>query len=86
MRKRRLILKGDVPSPANPPSGCRFHTRCWLRERLGRPPECTTTEPPLRAIAEGHRVACHFGEQVTLEAAAQAAATQSAVETAVDVD
>ncbi len=49
-RRRRIILKGDVPSPAAPPSGCRFHTRCWLRERLGNPERCTTEEPELRAL------------------------------------
>ena len=86
VRKKRLVLKGDVPSPANPPSGCRFHTRCWLRERLGNTPECSTTAPPLRVIAGGHRVACHFAEQVTAQAAQDVAATQSVIETAVEVD
>ena len=63
-RRRRIILRGDVPSPANPPSGCRFHTRCWLRERLGNPERCTTEDPPLRPLASGHEVACHFAEDV----------------------
>ena len=49
-RKKRLVLKGDVPSPAAPPSGCRFHTRCWLREQLGNPERCATEEPELRPI------------------------------------
>ena len=48
-RRRRIILKGDVPSPVNPPSGCRFHTRCWLREKLGNPERCVTEDPELRA-------------------------------------
>ncbi len=63
-RRRRIILKGAVPSPANPPSGCRFHTRCWLRDRLGNPKECETIDPEFREIAPGHRVACHFAERV----------------------
>ena len=63
-RRRRIILRGDVPSPVNPPAGCRFHTRCWLRERLGNPEECVTVEPPLRPLAGGHEVACHFAEKV----------------------
>ena len=49
----RIILKGDVPSPVTPPSGCRFHTRCWLRERLGNPEICTTVDPPLRECGTG---------------------------------
>ena len=48
--RRRIILKGDIPSPANPPSGCRFHTRCWLRERLGNPEICATEDPPLKPV------------------------------------
>jgi len=65
IRKKRLVLKGDVPSPAAPPPGCRFHTRCWLRERLGNPVECETREPLLLDIGAGHRVACHFADQVS---------------------
>jgi peptide/nickel transport system ATP-binding protein len=63
-RRRRIILKGDVPSPANPPSGCRFHTRCWLRERLGNPERCSTEDPVLRVLDTKHEVACHFAEEV----------------------
>jgi oligopeptide/dipeptide ABC transporter ATP-binding protein len=63
-RRRRIILRGDVPSPVNPPSGCRFHTRCWLRERLGNPEACVTIDPPLTEVAPGHEVACHFADQV----------------------
>jgi peptide/nickel transport system ATP-binding protein len=65
IRKKRLVLAGDVPSPANPPSGCRFHTRCWLRERLGNPENCETIDPEFRDIGDGHRVACHWAEQIT---------------------
>ncbi len=72
-RKRRIVLSGDVPSPAAPPSGCRFHTRCWLREQLGRPESCETDVPELRVLEPGHEVACHFAEQLTAEAATEAA-------------
>ena len=63
-RRRRIILTGDVPSPANPPSGCRFHTRCWLRERLGNPERCAAEDPILRVLDTRHEVACHFAEEV----------------------
>jgi oligopeptide transport system ATP-binding protein len=63
-RRRRIILKGDVPSPANPPSGCRFHTRCWLREKLGNPEICSAEDPQPRELSAGHQVACHFAERV----------------------
>jgi len=63
-RRRRIILRGDVPSPAAPPPGCRFHTRCWLRERLGSPDRCVSEMPVLRDMASGHQVACHFAEDV----------------------
>ena len=62
-RRKRVILTGDVPSPANPPSGCRFHTRCWLYERLGRPEQCRTEDPELRTVAVDHQAACHFAEE-----------------------
>ena len=82
-RKKRLVLKGDVPSPAAPPTGCRFHTRCWLREKLGNPERCVTEEPELRPISEGHRTACHYAEEVSDTAVQSVVATQSVVETAV---
>jgi oligopeptide transport system ATP-binding protein len=63
-KRRRIILTGDVPNPAAPPPGCHFHTRCWLRERLGNPAECVEVEPQLRVVSPGHEVACHFVEQV----------------------
>ena len=61
-KRKRVILTGDVPSPVNPPPGCRFHTRCWLYERLGRPEVCRTEEPPLREVRPEHYAACHFAE------------------------
>jgi oligopeptide/dipeptide ABC transporter ATP-binding protein len=61
-RRKRVILRGDVPSPVNPPSGCRFHTRCWLYERLGKPENCREEDPPLRVLSGDHRAACHYAE------------------------
>ena len=82
-KKKRLVLKGDVPSPAAPPSGCRFHTRCWLREKLGNPERCSTEEPQLRVLDSGHMTACHFAEDVSDRTVEQVVARQSVVETAV---
>jgi oligopeptide/dipeptide ABC transporter ATP-binding protein len=84
-RKKRLVLKGDVPSPAAPPSGCRFHTRCWLRERLGNPENCVTIEPPLVQFGAqaGHRVACHWADQISQSTVEQAEAEAPAVVAAV---
>jgi oligopeptide transport system ATP-binding protein len=67
-RRRRMVLRGDVPSPINPPSGCRFNTRCWLREQLGEPERCETEEPPLVDVGKGHLTACHFWQDLTPEA------------------
>jgi len=79
-RRKRLVLKGDVPSPAAPPSGCRFHTRCWLRERLGNPERCSTEDPALRTFAEeGHRVACHFAEEISQTTVEKAAVEAPAI-------
>ncbi|MGW3412384.1 ABC transporter ATP-binding protein [Streptomyces sp. NPDC000888] len=53
----RILLKGDVPSPISPPSGCRFHTRCWKATAI-----CKTAEPPLIELKPGQQVACHHPE------------------------
>ncbi len=54
-QRERIILQGEIPSPINPPKGCRFHTRCpYATEK------CRTQEPPLRDIGGGHFVACHY--------------------------
>jgi oligopeptide/dipeptide ABC transporter ATP-binding protein len=60
--RERIILTGDVPSPARPPAGCRFHTRCWLRRALDDPARCVDEQPALRQLETGHWTACHFAE------------------------
>jgi len=62
-KRKRVILKGDVPSPVNPPPGCRFHTRCWLYERLGKPENCRTIDPPMDVLSGEHRAACHYAAE-----------------------
>src|SRR3954466_1428938 len=60
-RKRQpLLLSGDLPSPANPPKACRFHTRCPFVQ----PTRCRDDAPPLRRLSSGHEVACHWAEQI----------------------
>ncbi len=55
--RQRILLRGEVPSPANPPSGCRFRTRCWKADE-----RCATQTPPLTRIDNTHEVACHYPE------------------------
>ena len=65
---RRAVARGSA-------RGCRFHTRCWLRERLGNPENCSTIEPPLRAFGEqGHQVACHWAENLNETTVSEAVA------------
>ncbi len=60
-QSQRIILSGDVPSPADPPSGCKFHPRCRYAKAI-----CQQEEPVLREIHAGHQAACHFSEELDL--------------------
>lgn len=55
LRRKRIILEGDVPSPVNPPSGCNFHPRCWKAQQI-----CREVNPPLEEKQQNHWAACHF--------------------------
>jgi oligopeptide/dipeptide ABC transporter ATP-binding protein len=59
-RRKPILLQGDLPSPANPPSACRFHSRCPYVQ----PTRCRDDVPPLRSIGSGHLVACHWAEKI----------------------
>jgi peptide/nickel transport system ATP-binding protein len=59
-QRRTILLSGDLPSPANPPSGCRFHTRC----PFAQPTRCRDERPPLRDLSPKHGVACHWAEEI----------------------
>ncbi len=75
-RKRtRIVLKGDVPSPAKPPSGCHFHPRCFMAREI-----CAREEPPLRQISPGHLSACHFAEDLASGVAIPATRTPNPAE------
>lgn len=58
LKKERILLEGNIPSPIKPPSGCKFHTRCYMACE-----KCKRVPPPLREIEPGHVVACHFPEK-----------------------
>jgi oligopeptide transport system ATP-binding protein len=75
IRRQRVILTGDVPSPVNPPSGCRFHPRCPLRAQMGDPEICAAEVPPLIDLGAEHLCACHFRQPGETSAPAPGAST-----------
>jgi peptide/nickel transport system ATP-binding protein len=80
VKSERILLKGDVPSPISPPSGCRFHTRCWKATEI-----CRTTEPPLLALKTGHQVACHHPENAPDQAPEEAGAVLQSAREAIEI-
>ena len=58
VRKERILLKGDIPSPANPPAGCKFHTRCSECMEI-----CKHEEPQVKDVGNGHKVKCHLYDE-----------------------
>jgi peptide/nickel transport system ATP-binding protein len=87
VRERPLRLPGDVPSPANPPSGCYFHPRCQYAQDI-----CKVERPPLRNVGGDHWAACHFSDELTLKgvprlaetAVLQVPSAQAAISTALE--
>jgi len=68
VKMNRIILEGEVPNPANPPSGCHFHPRCPYRTD-----KCKAESPPLREVADGHYAACHYADELKLKGVQTAA-------------
>jgi oligopeptide/dipeptide ABC transporter ATP-binding protein len=65
LRRDRVLLEGEPPSPSDVPVGCRFHPRCPLRRRLGNPQECLDSDPALEPAGAAHAAACHFADDHT---------------------
>ncbi|MCY3866152.1 MAG: ATP-binding cassette domain-containing protein [Chloroflexi bacterium] len=72
IKMERIILEGDVPSPANPPAGCVFHPRCRYAQD-----KCREQEPPLVEIGRGHSARCHFAEELELQGVADVSLTST---------